>query len=380
MLESNGMPHQKVKRQTRPQVVEHSEQDTSAKTRDVQLVHITVDNLSLHQNLEDGNGLQKRKVCETQTQEEKSDVIRQPSPDKICTEDACGVKSGRPSRVEYLTHNPGRKTKVHNVSAKPEIKIDEQALAKGRATWVKSGKEHFGLKYIPQDASQDDHGSSSDKPRIIESLPKSDSLQPTENHTRKPRRPPGKIQMRLTKLLKEGKAARDVMVIIGAFVICYLPLCIMRAIYQSIGGVPSPETIISIHFVYTLSMVCNPIIYSIRKEEFRKALRKRKHLLVEFKYQPLERNGLTCGPLASNGKRVKTQEFSSCSWVFRIKTRKDKHAWNMAGTNILGMDNTSQRRKLVAVTKIIEHKVHSGRHTRTSRRWSWCKTNSQNVL
>ena len=79
--------------------------------------------------------------------------------------------------------------------------------------------------------------------------------------------------MRLAKLLIEGKAARDVMIIIGAFILCYLPVWIM-GMYRAAGGLLSAEAILSIHWVYALTMVCNPIIYSIRKREFRKALRK----------------------------------------------------------------------------------------------------------
>ncbi|KAJ7380460.1 hypothetical protein OS493_008921 [Desmophyllum pertusum] len=130
----------KEKRHTLLQVLEHGEQDTSAKT-DIQ-VHITEDNQSFHQNLEDGNGQEKR-VCETQTQEQQSSVIQQPSPDKICTEDAYSSKNKRPD----LKRNPGRKAEV---SPTREIQFDEQALTEGRAAWVESGKETCGLKCIPQ--------------------------------------------------------------------------------------------------------------------------------------------------------------------------------------------------------------------------------------
>lgn len=79
--------------------------------------------------------------------------------------------------------------------------------------------------------------------------------------------------MRLSKLLTEGKAARDVAIIISAFILCYLPLWIM-AIYRAAGDTAAVEAILSAHWLYSLSMVCNPIIYSVRKREFRKTLKK----------------------------------------------------------------------------------------------------------
>lgn len=52
--------------------------------------------------------------------------------------------------------------------------------------------------------------------------------------------------MRLSKLLTEGKAARDVAIIISAFILCYLPLWIM-AIYRAAGGTAAVEAILSAH-------------------------------------------------------------------------------------------------------------------------------------
>ena len=84
--------------------------------------------------------------------------------------------------------------------------------------------------------------------------------------------PLGKTQKRLAKLLKEGKAARDVMIIIAVFLLCYLPMWIL-ACYRTWGGEPSSEAILSAHCLYATIMVLNPVIYSIRKKEFRKAVR-----------------------------------------------------------------------------------------------------------
>ena len=87
------------------------------------------------------------------------------------------------------------------------------------------------------------------------------------------RRLPGKTQMILGIMLIEGKAARDVMIITSGFLLCYLPLWIL-GIYRSTGKVPSVEAILATHCIYCSSMVWNPIIYSVRKKELRKALKK----------------------------------------------------------------------------------------------------------
>lgn len=96
---------------------------------------------------------------------------------------------------------------------------------------------------------------------------------PAKNWVPKQREKPGETVMLLAKLLGEGKAARDVMIIIGTFILCYLPLWIM-ALYRSLGGRTAAKTTLSIHYIYSFSMLCNPIIYSVRKKEFRKALKK----------------------------------------------------------------------------------------------------------
>ncbi|CAH3014759.1 unnamed protein product [Porites evermanni] len=83
----------------------------------------------------------------------------------------------------------------------------------------------------------------------------------------------GKTQKRLVKLLKEGKAARDVIIVIGIFLLCYLPTWV-SACYRMFGGEQSVEVILSAHSIYATTMFWNPIIYSIRKNDFRQAVRR----------------------------------------------------------------------------------------------------------
>ena len=78
----------------------------------------------------------------------------------------------------------------------------------------------------------------------------------------------------LMKVLKECKAARDVLVILGAFLTCFLPLWI-HGTYRSITGDHLGSVwLLWIQSLYGTTIIWNPIIYSIRKKEFRKAARK----------------------------------------------------------------------------------------------------------
>lgn len=111
------------------------------------------------------------------------------------------------------------------------------------------------------------------KSQFTEHQLQGDKSDPMANPVRKITQQPGKTQIRISMLLKEGKAAKDVMIIISAFLLCYLPLWIM-ALCRSLGKEPSVEAILATHGVYCTTMVWNPIIYSVRKKEFRKALKK----------------------------------------------------------------------------------------------------------
>ena len=81
-------------------------------------------------------------------------------------------------------------------------------------------------------------------------------------------------QRRSTRQRTEWKAAVDVIIIITAFLLCYLPFLIenlFRRFVQSIE-VPS-EAIQVISCIFMVSSLCNPIIYSIRQREFRTAVK-----------------------------------------------------------------------------------------------------------
>ena len=75
--------------------------------------------------------------------------------------------------------------------------------------------------------------------------------------------------------ITERKAALDVSIIIAAFLFCFLPSWIVGLCLQFAEStyVPS-EAVLVTACIFTLSSVCNPIIYSIRKRDFRTAVNK----------------------------------------------------------------------------------------------------------
>lgn len=78
----------------------------------------------------------------------------------------------------------------------------------------------------------------------------------------------------LVEILKECKAARDVMITAGALVVCFLPVWIFNIYYMFKDEAPSSGEMILISSLYCSTTICNPIIYSVRTKQFRQAVTK----------------------------------------------------------------------------------------------------------
>ena len=215
-------------------------------------IEVIEEQLSFYQSkdgtLEDVNGYDKEGGLEEYTQErnrgirKKTGVIPQSSRE-VCNENVNKSQVGEKPQVKILKRSAREKGKL---TTENEIQNVERAITGAKQELKSQLKEH---------------------------VPQGDDFDPVGNPERKKGRQPGKTQMRVGILLKEGKAARDVMIIMGAFLVCYLPLWIM-AILRCSGKVLPAEAIIATHCVYSSTMVWNPVIYSVRKKEFRKALKK----------------------------------------------------------------------------------------------------------
>ncbi|XP_078350236.1 octopamine receptor beta-1R-like [Oculina patagonica] len=76
------------------------------------------------------------------------------------------------------------------------------------------------------------------------------------------------------RMRKEKKAAVDVGIVLAAFLLCYLPVWITGLCRQFGKNMEVPaEVILSTSSFFTVSSLWNPIIYSIRKREFRAGIK-----------------------------------------------------------------------------------------------------------
>ena len=82
-------------------------------------------------------------------------------------------------------------------------------------------------------------------------------------------------QQEMARKKKERKAAIDVSIVIAAFVLCFLPSWIAGLCRQFAENIDVPaEAILVTSCIFGANSVCNPIIYSIRKRDFRTAVKK----------------------------------------------------------------------------------------------------------
>ena len=73
----------------------------------------------------------------------------------------------------------------------------------------------------------------------------------------------------------DRKAAIDVAIIIAAFLVCLLPGWGMSICQKFVPSIDVPAgAVLVAKCVFFLSAICNPVIYSIRKREFRNAVKK----------------------------------------------------------------------------------------------------------
>ena len=81
-------------------------------------------------------------------------------------------------------------------------------------------------------------------------------------------------QQDMSRRTRDRKAAFDVTIIIAAFWLCFLPTYVIGVFRQFVKSIKVPsEVVLVAHTFFIVSSLCNPIIYSIRKREFRTGVR-----------------------------------------------------------------------------------------------------------
>ena len=82
-------------------------------------------------------------------------------------------------------------------------------------------------------------------------------------------------QEMLSRRLRDRKAAVDVTIITAAFLVCFIPFWVTGICRLFVPGIDVPaEVDLATTCIFFLSTICNPIIYSIRKREFRNVVKK----------------------------------------------------------------------------------------------------------
>lgn len=76
------------------------------------------------------------------------------------------------------------------------------------------------------------------------------------------------------RLVSERKAAVDITLIIATFLLCFCPSWVVAVCRQVVKGSEiSAEAVLATTSIVIFNSLCNPIIYSIRKREFRSAVK-----------------------------------------------------------------------------------------------------------
>lgn len=93
-------------------------------------------------------------------------------------------------------------------------------------------------------------------------------------------------QQEIPRRMRERKAAVDIIIIVAAFLLCVFPMNIARLfrLFWKLGDVPA-EAVQVLSSVFLISSLCNPIIYSVRKNEFRIGVKSLLRLCGLWKFQ-----------------------------------------------------------------------------------------------
>ena len=114
----------------------------------------------------------------------------------------------------------------------------------------------------------------------------------------------------------DRKAAVDVSIVVGAFLAFYIPLWIVNSCRHFIKDIPIMAVKIT-NAIYLVSSMANPIIYSIRKQAFRKSVKK---MMRRIGFSPGS-NGLNGNAIATDHQGSLTARHSGGTNAISIPSR-----------------------------------------------------------
>ena len=120
-------------------------------------------------------------------------------------------------------------------------------------------------------------------------------------------------QQEVAKKKKERKAATDISIIICSFLLCYLPAYIVGVLRQFVRSIEVPAAVVSVtSCIFITSAICNPVIYSIRKREFRTGVKNvlrrigRNESSIHIANDMIAMNNVPMGPNHATGDSTST--------------------------------------------------------------------------
>lgn len=122
------------------------------------------------------------------------------------------------------------------------------------------------------------------------------------------------LQQEMIRRKAERRAAADVNIIVVSSFLCFLPpwICGLLRIFAGGVKVPAEATLIT-NGCFMVSAFCNPLIYSIRKRDFRTSV---KNLLRRF------------GQFAGNRNLIGVNNWKLKKSLGRESTSKDDFVWS----------------------------------------------------
>ena len=158
-------------------------------------------------------------------------------------------------------------------------------------------------------------------------------------------------QQEMAKGMRERKAAADITIIICAFVMCFVPTYFVGNICQFVKNIKVPaEVVLITSGIFHACSICSPIIYSIRKRDFRTGLKNVMRRIGLYKNSINISNEVIAMNNARTGANLATEDSRSTPEVAQATQYQDERLSRITrrpGVNF-------QKRRLSPIPEIVD--------------------------